>query len=191
MSLEDTMSVLNIRVLIAITWVVAGSAFADNLVMDKFDADPKSRWSYVSDQVMGGVSEGGAEYLNQDGDSFARLTGRVSTENSGGFIQIRRAVAKGSVDDALGVYLRVRGNSQGYYVHLRTSGTVLPWQYYQAGFQVTEDWQTIRLPLTDFERSGSWLAAAVNPKSIRSIGVLAYGRDHQAEIDIAEIGFYH
>ena len=185
------MSVLNIRVLIAITWVVAGSAFADNLVMDKFDADPKSRWSYVSDQVMGGVSEGGAEYLNQDGDSFARLTGRVSTENSGGFIQIRRAVAKGSVDDALGVYLRVRGNSQGYYVHLRTSGTVLPWQYYQAGFQVTEDWQTIRLPLTDFERSGSWLAAAVNPKSIRSIGVLAYGRDHQAEIDIAEIGFYH
>ena len=68
---------------------------------------------------------------------------------------------------------------------------MLPWQYYQAGFQVTEDWQTIRLPLTDFERSGSWLAAAVNPKSIRSIGVLAYGRDHQAEIDIAEIGFYH
>ena len=185
------MSVLHIRVLIAITWVVAGSAFADELVMDKFDADPKSRWSYVSDQVMGGVSEGSAEYLNQDGDSFARLTGRVSTENSGGFIQIRRAVAKGSVDDALGVYLRVRGNSQGYYVHLRTSGTVLPWQYYQAGFQVTEDWQTIRLPLTDFERSGSWLAAAVNPKSIRSIGVLAYGRDHQAEIDIAEIGFYH
>jgi hypothetical protein len=114
----------------------------------------------------------------------------VSTDNNGGFIQIRREVAKGSADGALGVYLKVRGNSQGYYIHLRTSGTVLPWQYYQAEFQVTEDWQNMRVPLADFERSSSWLAAPINSKSIRSVGIVAYGRDHEAEVDIAEIGFY-
>jgi hypothetical protein len=30
----------------------------------------------------------------------------------------------------------------------------------------------------------------VKPRAIRSLGVVAYGRDHQAEIDVAEIGFY-
>jgi hypothetical protein len=46
------------------------------------------------------------------------------------------------------------------------------------------------VPLTAFARSGSWLGKAVNPKSIRSIGIVAFGRDHSADIQIAEIGFY-
>ncbi|MBT6106344.1 MAG: NADH ubiquinone oxidoreductase, partial [Porticoccaceae bacterium] len=37
----------------------------------------------------------------------------------------------------------------------------------------------------------SWLRKSLVPGSIRSIGVLAYGRDHSAEIDVAEIGFYN
>ena len=42
-----------------------------------------SDWKYVSDRVMGGVSEGNV-YLEQDGDtSFARLIGDVSTRNNG------------------------------------------------------------------------------------------------------------
>ena len=184
------MSTFHIKLLITMTWLLAGSALADDMLVDKFDAAPESRWSYVSDQVMGGVSQGSVDYLEQGSDNVARLAGRVSTDNNGGFIQIRREVAKGSADGALGVYMKVRGNSQGYYIHLRTSGTVLPWQYYQAEFQVTEDWQNIRVPLADFERSSSWLAASINSKSIRSVGVVAYGRDHEAEVDIAEIGFY-
>ena len=184
------MAMRHIKVVVAITWLLAGPALAENLSVDNFDADPNSRWTYVSDQVMGGVSEGRVEYVDQGDDSFARLTGLVSTENNGGFIQVRRTVAKRSVDSALGVYVKARGNSQEYYIHLRTSGTVLPWQYYQAGFEVTKDWQTIRLPLSDFERSSAWLGKIINPKSIRSVGVLAYGRDHQAEIEIAEVGFY-
>jgi hypothetical protein len=163
---------------------------ADTLWVDKFDNDPQRRWNYVSDQVMGGVSNGAMVFALDGDEYFARMTGRVSTDNNGGFIQFRRAIDKGALDSATGVYLRVRGNSQRYFVHMRTSGTVLPWQYYQASFDVTEQWRTIKIPLTGFQRSGSWLRTSLKPASIRSIGVVAFGRDHQAQIDVAEIGFY-
>ena len=92
--------------------------------------------------------------------------------------------------DVSGVYLRARGNSQKYFIHLRTRGTMLPWQYYQAEFDVSEDWQIFRLPLSDFKPSGSWLGKSPSPRSIRSLGIVAYGRDHRANIDVDEIGFY-
>ncbi|MDG2048060.1 MAG: CIA30 family protein [Halioglobus sp.] len=184
------MAVVSIKLLIGLTWMLVGSAFADDMLVDQFDSAPESRWSYVSDQVMGGVSQGNAVYLQEGSESIARLAGSVSTDNNGGFIQIRREVAKGSVDDAAGIYLKVRGNSQAYYIHLRTAGTMLPWQYYQAEFEVAADWQVIRIPLSDFQPSSFWLSAAVNASSIRSVGIVAYGRDHEAEVNVAEVGFY-
>ncbi len=160
------------------------------LMTDRFDADPQLRWSYVSDQVMGGVSEGRLAFKEEGGEQFAHMTGQVSTENNGGFIQLRKAIPKKTIDTATGAFLKVRGNGQQYYLHLRTSGTLLPWQYYQASFTTTDQWQIIKVPLTAFSRSGNWLSKAVKPSSIRSIGIVAFGRDHSADIQIAEIGFY-
>ena len=65
---------------------------ADTMQTDKFEADPQQRWTYVSDQVMGGVSQGQLQFEQQDGEKYARMSGRVSTENNGGFIQIRTNV---------------------------------------------------------------------------------------------------
>ena len=163
---------------------------AEKILVYKFGEESRQRWSYFSDQVMGGVSQGRVEYPDQKGESFAHMTGLVSTENNGGFIQIRRELSKGVVANASGVYLKVRGNSQGYFIHLRTSGTVLPWQYYQASFDTESEWKTIFLPFSEFKASSGWLRSMVKPRAIRSLGVVAYGRDHQAEIDVAEIGFY-
>lgn len=173
-------------------FIVALSAAtaADEMMMENFELNPEQRWRYVSDQVMGGVSSGQVVYAQQGDVSYAHMTGTVSTENNGGFIQLRSSVAKGTTTEAAGVILRVRGVPQKYYVHLRTRGTVLPWQYYQATFAIDEQWQTIKVPLSDFQRSGKWLSSAVTPSSIRSIGVVAFGRDHIADIQIAEIGFY-
>lgn len=36
---------------------------------------------------MGGVSTGGVDFATEDGHAFARITDRVSTANSGGFIK--------------------------------------------------------------------------------------------------------
>ncbi len=170
--------------------LIPASMAVEELVKDNFESQPEMRWSYFSDQVMGGVSQGRVTFKSQEGEYFAHMTGQVSTENNGGFIQLRADIAKNSIDSATGAYIKVRGNGQQYYLHLRTAGTLLPWQYYQASFATSEEWQTVRVPLTAFERSGNWLSKAVKPSSIRSIGIVAYGRDHSADIQIAEIGFY-
>jgi|TARA_B110000902_G_scaffold213838_1_gene245558 hypothetical protein len=171
-------------------YLIPSSAAEEPLMIDNFESQPELRWDYISDQVMGGVSEGGLVFDNEGGNAFAHLTGKVSIENNGGFIQLRREVAGASVVSAAGAYLKVRGNGQRYYLHLRTSRTLLPWQYYQASFQTTEQWQIIKVPLTAFAPSSSWSSKTVKPDSLRSIGIVAYGRDHIADIEIAEIGFY-
>lgn len=175
-------------VLLAIT--VSYHAFAEDMTVDDFSENPEQRWQYVSDQVMGGVSSGTVEYKGQDKDAYASLIGEVSTDNNGGFIQIRTKLNKKQVADAKGVYIRARGNNQRYFIHLRTTGTMLPWQCYQSSFDVTEEWQNFELPLAGFSRSGNWLRGEIKPPSIRSIGIVAFGRDHQADLDIAEIGFF-
>jgi hypothetical protein len=86
--------------------------------------------------------------------------------------------------------LILRGNDQRYFVHLRTGGTLLPWQYYQAGFEVSESWSEVRLPMEAFTASGAFLRTAPKPGSLASIAVVAYGRDHAARIDVREVGFY-
>ena len=176
--------------------VCAVSAFADsterNIMIDNFDANSTVRWDYVSDQGMGGVSEGSARLVtdNDTGDAYAHMVGDVSTANNGGFIQLRTRLSSGADKNAAGIYIKVRGNGQKYYIHLRTKGTMMPWQYYQGALDVSEQWQVIRLPLDSFKPSGSWLRKTALPKSIRSVGIVAYGRDHEADIQVSEIGFY-
>ena len=151
---------------------------------------PETRWRFFTDQVMGGVSTGGVTFSQQDGLPFARMSGRVSTANRGGFIQMRLDLASPPPESTTGVRLIVRGNAQRYFVHLRTNGTVLPWQYYQAGFDVSEDWGEVRLPLEAFKASGALLQNLPDAESLTSVAVVAYGRDHDARIDVREVGFY-
>ena len=151
---------------------------------------PNASWTYVSDQVMGGVSEGRAKIDTVDGQPVLRLTGQVSTANRGGFIQARVTLDSPPLANSQGVILRVRGNGEGYFIHLRTSGTVLPWQYYQAPFPTTADWAEVRIPFADFNASGRLLRGAVRPESIRSLGIVAYGRDHSADVSVMWAGFY-
>jgi hypothetical protein len=159
-------------------------------VIEDFTMQPETRWRFFTDQVMGGVSTGGVTFLQDDGTPFARMTGRVSTANRGGFIQMRLALSSPAPEGTTGVRLMVRGNAQRYFVHLRTGGTLLPWQFYQAGFDVTESWTEVRLPLEAFTASGKMLRNVPLPGSLTSIAVVAYGRDHDARIDVRDIGFY-
>ncbi|RYH11862.1 NADH ubiquinone oxidoreductase [Tropicimonas sp. IMCC6043] len=147
-------------------------------------------WRFIADTVMGGVSQGQAELVTAGGQRVLRLTGEVSTANRGGFIQAQSRLAAPPEAGVEGVAIRVRGNGERYFLHLRTAATLLPWQYYQAGFGTGPDWQEIRLPLTAFEGSGRLLPRRIAPESIRSVGLVAYGRDHVADVSLAAIGFY-
>ena len=159
-------------------------------IIEDFTMQPETRWRFFTDQVMGGVSTGGVAFLQEDGLDFARMAGRVSTANRGGFIQMRLDLVSPPPEGTTGVRLIVRGNGQRYFVHLRTGGTLLPWQYYQAGFEVSESWTEVRLPLDAFTASGALLRSVPTPGSLSSVAVVAYGRDHDARIDVREVGFY-
>jgi len=48
-----------------------------------FSKQPESRWEFITDQVMGGVSTGQVKFEAVDGRMAAHLTGQVSTEKPG------------------------------------------------------------------------------------------------------------
>jgi len=145
-------------------------------------------WSFLSDQVMGGVSEGRSAYSEENGAGYLRLTGEVSTENRGGFLQMRRDFRP--PEAAEGIVLRVRGNGARYYVHLRTAGLKLPWQFYQAAFETTPDWREVRIPFSAFEPKGGFQRAMLRPETVRSLGIAAYGADYSADVSVAAVGVY-
>lgn len=154
----------------------------------EFTPPPLGSYRFISDQVMGGVSEGEARI--ETGARYLRLTGTVSTANRGGFLQARVDLETPLPGTAQGVVLRVRGTGGRYFVHLRTRGTVLPWQYYQAGFETTPDWQDVRIPFTAFVASGALLRDTPDPASVTSLAAVAYGRDHVADLAFQWVGLY-
>jgi hypothetical protein len=162
---------------IILAFIAAGPAMADPAI--------DHAWRFFSDQVMGGVSSGQA----QVNDHGLRLTGAVSTANNGGFIQARTEV-QGFGANTTGIEITVRGDGQPYFIHLRTTGTVLPWQYYQAEFPTSKDWQTIRLPWSAFQPSGRMLRDVPNPDTIRGVALVAFGRDHSADVTLRAFAPY-
>lgn len=177
-----------LSVLLAAPW--APTVSSEPTTIEDFTMQPQARWRFFTDGVMGGVSSGQVVFMQNGDRPYARMIGRVSTANRGGFIQMRLDLPSPPPKGSTGVRLVVRGNDQRYFVHLRTTGTILPWQYYQAGFLVTRGWTEVRLPLDAFLASGPLLRTEIQPHSLTSVAVVAYGRDHEAEIDVREVGFY-
>ena len=177
-----------------------------------FNIDSGNNWRYVSDRVMGGVSDGQV-FLEQDGEViYARLTGNVSTRNRGGFIQLNSSTS--STYDPLmiqsvrnsekndkelqGVRLNVRGNGEIYYIFIRTNETRSFSDYYQASFVADADWEMIDLPFDEFVRNGTNIAGSdtvsdskLAAKDIRSFGIVAYGRDFLADLSVSKVDFYY
>jgi hypothetical protein len=174
----------------ALVALAAPSALAGSHRIEGFAMRPDAGWRFFTDGVMGGVSTGRLEFRQEGGTPHARMTGRVSTANRGGFIQMRLDLDQPPPADSAGVRLVVRGNGQRYFVHLRTTGTVLPWQFYQAGFDAPPGWAEVQLPFAAFRPSGALLRAVPRPESLTSIALAAYGRDHDAEVDLRDIGFF-
>lgn len=155
---------------------------------DDFTGAPEGRWRFFTDRVMGGVSTGDLSFFGENGRAMARMTGEVSTANRGGFIQMRRDLPPGAAANTKGIRLVARGNDQTYFVHLRSLESARPWQFYQADFPVTADWAEMHLPFTVFApRAG---LPDLRPEHLTTLAVAAYGRDHGAEIHLAEIGLF-
>ena len=156
--------------------------------------DQAAYWRFVTDGVMGGVSTGRLDFAAQDGVDFARLTGDVSTANNGGFIQFRAGLNLSGMPDGgaglTGIRVTSRGNGETYFVHLRTRDNRRPWHYYATPFTAGDDWQQATLPFDSFRHSAGMTPPTPRPQDIISIGIVAYGRNHRADVSVSDIGFY-
>ncbi len=167
---------------------------AEDLLIDDFSsADGRSAlgtsWQGFTDRVMGGRSDMQAGYQRDADQTYLKLQGQVRLENNGGFIQVRLPLSKdGSGMDArpwAGITVRVRGQPGPYYVHLRSADTRRPWQYYSARIDVTPEWQAQFIAFSSFEPQD--LSRPLDLAELRSLGIVAYGEDFAAEIDVARI----
>ncbi|MEO3415392.1 CIA30 family protein [Roseovarius sp. CAU 1744] len=150
------------------------------------------QWEFVADTVMGGVSAGEISDVTLDGREATRLAGEVSLDNNGGFIQMAFDLQN---DDQTfdasgwaGIEIDVLGNGEEYEIRLRTDQLSRPWQSYRTAFIAAKVWTTIRLPFSDFTPNKT--DVPFDPKRLRRIGILAYGREYQADVAVSAIRLY-
>ena len=130
--------------------------------------------------------------VEEKGDKFYKMTGDVSTANNGGFIQFRADLRSLNLNDNNyeGLRLLVRGNGEVYNIHIRTGMTFMPWQYYSVEFKTSPNWNEVVIPFSNFKRSNFYQPRSFKSKDIATLGIVAYGRDYKADIDLAKIEFY-
>ena len=159
-----------------------------------FNSDSGRYWQYISDQVMGGISDGEVT-LEQDGEMYyARLTGNVSTRNYGGVIQLRTGISFPNSEkdgkNIQGVRLNVRGNGETYDIHILTNDMAYYGDFYSATFQANSEWKMIDLPFNTFERK-RYNSSKLDAVNIRSFAIAAYGRDFISDVSVSTIEFYY
>ena len=162
-----------------LVFTMSNAVTAKNLVYE-------NNWAYLADTVMGGVSQGSAEFAS----GALRLTGQVSTKNNGGFIQVRTRIDPKEAKGRTGLKIKVKGNGEIYYLHIRNASARLPWHYYTTNFSTNEKWSELIMPFDQFEKSATFMPVKLNPDTIKTIGLVAYGKDHKADVSIANLEFY-
>jgi hypothetical protein len=149
------------------------------------------KWSFFTDGVMGGLSEGKTNINKIKGSQCYQMTGNVTTENNGGFIQIRTILNPViNTKKHSGIYIKVFGNNKKYSLHLRTKLTIAPWQYYSHSFLVKNEWLIVKAPFEKFKKSNFYQPKKLLNQNIKSIGLVAAFDNFYADICLAEIGFY-
>ncbi len=169
----------------------------DRLVLSNFEKGaelvlPGASWRGFSDRVMGGVSDAEFSRATVAGKDCARLSGRVTRDSGGGFIQMaldvgsRGADFDGSAYD--GVEFLVHGNDEDYNCHIRTADCGWYDQSYRVTFRAESRWQRLRFAWTDFKSNG--VTAPLDPSKLQRIALLGWMRDFNADIALAELALY-
>ena len=153
---------------------------------------PNTGWRGFSDRVMGGISNATLEKDRVGGMNCIRLTGNVTRESNGGFIQMALYLGDRyqafDASDYAGLELLVFGNDEDYNVHIRTGDCRWYDQSYRTTFQASADWQRIRIPWDRFE--GNSIRSPLDTSSLKRIGILGWMREFEADISLAEIALY-
>jgi len=171
--------------------VLAEDLIIDDRVSENLSSSLGTQWRLVTDQVMGGVSNGELTLDNYKGKNCLRMRGDVSTDNNGGFVQIALDLTQDEPLDAsayVGIELSISGNNEHYNIHIRTTDLWLPWQSYRFSFKATPDWQIIRIPFANLEAYRT--TTKFHQDKLKRIGLVGIGRNFQADMCVSSIRFY-
>ena len=171
------------------------SLIIDDRTSDSLNSNLGTKWRLVTDNVMGGLSSGKLSLDNIKNKNCIRMQGDVSTDNNGGFVQIALPLLDKDSDDKpfnatafTGIEIEVAGNNESYNIHFRTDNLWFPWQSYRFSFKATPDWQTYRIPFSKLEPYKT--STKFSQDEIIRIGLVAIGREFQANLCVASIKFY-
>ena len=171
------------RLVIIITLIFVNKINAMDILQKNNLENFSQKWNFISDQVMGGLSTGKFELINDNEEDYVRLSGIVTTKNNGGFIQLRSDFDfEGK--NFRGIRIKARGFPSEYYIHVRTTFLLMPWQYYSGEFKVSENWQEFEILFDDFKKSNFYQPSKFGPSEIKSIGFVAFGKDFEPKLDI-------
>ncbi len=178
--------------------LLVGAKGGTPLLIDDFSREDErsalgTEWRDFTDRVMGGRSQGEARRDTLDGRSCLHLRGEVSLAHGGGFIQVAVPLESGgkALDASAytGIRLVVRASGEGYYLHLRTGDTWLPWHHYRAPIPSGEaGWREVSVPFAAFEPQG--LMKPLAPSKLERLGIVAAKREFSADIAVARIDLY-
>ena len=149
------------------------------------------QWRLVTDNVMGGISQGRIITESVRGRRCLHMQGDVKLDNNGGFVQMALNLPKDKIDNITsytGLVFETYGNDESYNIHLRTSNLWLPWQSYRASFIAPSEWKTFYIPFTEFNSYRT--SKALKVEKIERIGVVAIGREFTADLCLGKIGLY-
>jgi len=153
---------------------------------------PGAVWRGFSDRVMGGISNAELENTVIGGKNCARLSGTVTRESNGGFIQMALGFGKNykSIDASLysGVELEVFGNNEDYNVHIRTTDCRWYDESYRYTFFAKPEWQSIRIPFRDFKANS--VSESLNSAGINRIALLGWMREFEADVALSRMSLY-
>jgi len=167
----------------------------EHLVLSDFQSGymlPGIGWRGFSDRVMGGISNANLQASQVAGKNCLRLTGNVTRESNGGFIQMAMYFGRNYKElngsDYNGIELLVYGNNEDYNIHVRTSDCGWYDQSYRFTFFAKPEWQRLRVPWEVFEPNN--MREPLDAGKLQRIAILGWMREFQADVSLAEISLY-
>ena len=157
------------------------------------EAESTVAWRMVSDQVMGGLSQGEVVRKNEQDSLCDCLQGTVSLANNGGFIQMQLnmkelAMLSKPLAECEGVFIELMGEPHLYNLHFKSSQLLMPWQSFRKQVAVTEQWQRFYIPFSEFESHRTF--AKFKPAKATKFAVVAIGEAFEAKVCVRRFGVY-
>ena len=159
--------------LLALTVGVLPSSASEKVLYDFEGAKSGLGWGAVNDNVMGGVSKGGAKF---PGNGTMQFAGTLSLANRGGFSSIRTGRSRVDLSDHDGLTARVRGDGRTYWMTVNTNVRIPAGSYRMVFRTEPGKWQVIRAPFSSFRATSFGRVLPVflplNRAKVESIGFL-------------------